>query len=275
MTDQASERRQHARIEVEFEAALAWADQSTPSVTQDISAGGAYFRVNHPPGPGTEILAHIVFQEDAAPVTIRAQVMWSMEGSSARTAGGCGVLWLEAYCPELKPMRGLLLDTMKVVGGELKPDINADGERIYRYVFGSTETASVPEAPPPASGAGASEQTGAGSGRRRANVNIPVKFIAKSGRGAGVISVLGERRAIIETSSGDLPKHSDRVEVRASIDSSGGVLPLVLHGQVTRTLPETDDQPASFWMMLSRVDEKGRTGLFHQFLDFLTQPEEN
>lgn len=274
MSDGADDRRQHLRVEVEYEAALAWGDQSTPSVTQDMSAGGAYFRINHPPGPGTEITAHIVFQEDAPPVTIQARVMWSMEGKSARTAGGCGVLWLEASCPELAPLRGLLLDTMQVHGGELTPGTDADGNRIYRYMFGETESADVPEAPAPASGAGATHQTGSGGKNRRAQVNIPVKFIGKKTRGSGVISVLGERRAVIETTGGELPAHSDRVEVRASIDSSGGVLPLVLHGQVTRTLPETDDQPASFWLMLTRVDEKGRTGLFHQFLDFLMQPED-
>jgi hypothetical protein len=274
MSERTDERREHVRVEVEFEAALAWGDQSTPSAVQDMSAGGAYFRVNHPPGPGTELLAHIVYEENASPVTIRARVMWSMEGKSARIAGGCGVLWLEASCPDLKPMRGLLHDTMKVAGGELKPDHDEEGNPVYRYTFGHTDEASVPEAPAPASGVGVTEQTGASNASRRANVNIPVKFIAKNNRGSGVICVLGERRAVIETSGEELPGHSDRVEVRASIDSSGGVLPIVLHGQVTRTLPETDVHPASFWLMLSRVDEKGRTGLFRQFLDFLSEDEE-
>ena len=72
---------------------------------------------------------------------------------------------------------------------------------------------------------------------------------------------MAERRVVIETQE-TLPSHSDRIEVKVSIPSSEGLLPLKLYGQVSRTKPANSQRSASFWVLITKVDECGRPGLF-------------
>ena len=199
-------------------------------------------------------------------------VAWTMSSKSARSNAGCGVQWVEARCRSVQVLKQLLHQTLQVSGGFARaiPDPRQPEEKLYCYTFKESEE-DVPEAPAPAVGHQTTQDSGFNNRHRR--VNLPTRYKSGGKTQKGVIVMLGERRVVVET-DGTLPSHSDRIEIKASIDSSKGSLPLTIHGQVSRIREATDERAGSFWLLISSVDERGRAGLFRQFLRYLTSAED-
>ena len=255
---------------------------------QDVSAGGALIVLTDLPKQGEMVSLSWGVEEGAMPVVIDARVAWSMEGDGATSVSAIGVQWKSLRAPSPAALKILLKDILQVSGGFAKM-VPAEGQApsYVHFTFPALSTASpkespgteepeeavastphaeVPEAPAPSGTPSADDSPSVGlSG----HVMLPTKYKTQGKSLRGTIVTLAERRAVIETEN-ELPSHSDRVELKVSIPSSEGVLPLKIYGQVSRTRPATDNRNASFWVLVTRVDECGRSGLFRQYVEHIS-----
>jgi len=255
---------------------------------QDVSAGGALIVLTDLPKQGEMVSLSWSVEDGAMPIVIDAQVAWSMKGDGATSVSAIGVQWKSLRAPSPNALKSLLKDILQVSGGFAKM-VPAEGQTpsYVHFTFPelsagtpketaaateeaeesveSTPDAEVPEAPAPSGTPSPDDSPSVGlSG----HVMLPTKYKTQGKSLRGTIVTLAERRAVIETEN-ELPSHSDRVELKVSIPSTEGVLPLKIYGQVSRTRPATDSRNASFWVLVTRVDECGRSGLFRQYVEHI------
>ena len=241
---------------------------------QDVSAGGALIVVTEIPRHQSLITISWPVEEGELPILIDARVVWTMEGDGATSTSAIGVQWVKLRAPNPAMLRSLLQEILQVTGGfakmeqgtlhytfpELKP-LSVSSEETTTQV-----SVSVPEAPAPAGTPAPDDAPTVGMSGR---VALPTKYRTQGKAKRGTIITLAERRIVVET-EGHLPSHSDRVELKVSIPSTEGVLPLKLYGQVSRTRQATENRNASFWVLVTRVDECGRPGLFRQYVGHIS-----
>lgn len=274
-----SDRRSAARKDSDYHVTLMGNGEESAGHVQDLSSGGALIVVSVIPPRGTLVRISWSLIPDSLPLMIDAEVVWTMAGDGAANSSAIGVRWLRVDSPGPDALRVLLKETLEVSGGFAKMgEKGPDGTRIVHFEFPApaispsqndalppAEDDEVPAAPTPA---GESTQEDSPANGSSAAVLLPTKYRTQGKARKGNIVTLAERRVVVET-DGSLPSHSDRVELKVSLPSSEGILPLKLYGQVSRTREATPTRPASFWVLVTRVDEYGRGGLFRQYVEHL------
>ena len=238
---------------------------------QDVSSGGALIVVTELPKRNSSVTLAWSLDDGEAPILIDARVVWTMEGDGATSTSAIGVQWEKLRAPGPATLRKLLQEILHVTGGFAKME-NGTLHYTFPELDPSSESeedvaeAAVPDAPPPAGTPAPDDAPSVGMSGR---VALPTKYRTQGKSRRGTIITLAERRIVVET-DGHLPSHSDRVELKLSIPSTEGVLPLKLYGQVSRTKQANESRNASFWVLVTRVDECGRPGLFRQYVGHIS-----
>ena len=266
------DRRIHQRREADYWVEITAPHRDTGHI-QDISAGGAMMVVSLLPEKDSELTLHFKppgWEEEAV---LLCDVVWSMKGDGVSSVSAVGIRWKTALVKDRTKAKEFLGEILHVQGGFAK---GTPEGILYTFATpkpeeaeGSTpqleEAAEVPSPPPPVDSRSADDSPAVGSS---ASVSLPAKYKAAGKSFKGMITTMAERRVVIETQE-TLPSHSDRIEVKVSIPSSEGLLPLKLYGQVSRTKPANSQRSASFWVLITKVDECGRPGLFRQYVDYI------
>ena len=269
------DRRIHERREADYWVEITSPHRDTGHI-QDISAGGAMMAVSLLPERNTELNLNFTLPGWEAEAVLTCEVVWSMKGDGVSSISAVGIRWIRALVKDRSKAKEFLGEVLNVQGGFAKGTHEgilytfAVPEGIGDTADGGTENEAeasmdVPAPPPPVDSRTADDSPSVGAS---ADVSIPAKYKAAGKMFKGVITTIAERRVVVETRE-SLPSHSDRIEVRASIPSSEGLLPLKLYGQVSRTKQATSERSASFWVLITKVDECGRPGLFRQYVDYL------
>ncbi len=262
------ERRRHQRYAVTMPAQVWAGNEWREAVLQDVSTGGTFIQTSEPPASGECVWVRIWPPGDAdTPVAAQVLVRWSMEADSPRAASGFGGQWVQIVSEDLDVLRTFLQDTLKAKGGFVAASTDPrTGRRRFVYRF-PVEVPDVPH-PPSASEAHDDEEERREMGAQR--VLLPARFRTAHVEGRGTIPLVSETIVAVEC-DGPAPTRADRVIVETAIQGEREVYPLSLHGYVTRVRrPDADEGgPTRFYVAIHRVEEFGRKGLFHQFLDHL------